>query len=228
MPEDGCPVRLKSFKFELEEEKTMSEKQPTIGEKIKRRREMLGYSLRKVAELTGLSASFLSQVELNRNSMSLSSLHATAAALDVPLIYFLDDKVPGRDFTGGENDNQNIAVMGDEYNKIVRKDERNQLIMQKSGVTYELMVPSMNRKMVAFQRSLSPGFEHPVRRVLKEPTEEFVYVVSGSLFVELTTGKYCLNEGDSMYFDGYELLGFECASTDEDAVWNTVITPSIF
>ena len=69
----------------------MFDEKNSIGEKIRKRRETMGYSLRKLAKMTDLSASFLSQVELKRNSLSLTSLHAIASALDVPMLYFLDE-----------------------------------------------------------------------------------------------------------------------------------------
>jgi transcriptional regulator with XRE-family HTH domain len=206
----------------------MITKQATIGEKIKRRRQTLGYSLRKLAKLTDLSASFLSQVELNQTSMSLASLHSVAAALEVPLLYFLEDKSPRIDSAEGSNNGQDHYINSAESDRIITKETRTKLIMQKSGVTYELLVPSMGRKMIAFQRCLSPGHDHPVSRVLKEPTEEFVYVISGDLLIELTTGNYVLHPEETMYFEGQDLLGFECASKNNDVVWLTVISPAIF
>ena len=47
----------------------------------------------------------------------------------------------------------------DGYNLVVTKENRNKLVMPKSGVTYELLVPRMGFKMVVFQRRLSPGFD---------------------------------------------------------------------
>jgi transcriptional regulator with XRE-family HTH domain len=202
----------------------------TIGEKIRKRRETLGYSLRELAKMTDLSASFISQVELNRNNLSLASLHAVAAALDVPLLYFLDEKTTSQDSFGIHKSKEDSTeeITQDRYYTVVTKDSRNQLTMKKSGVTYELLVPRMGYKMVVFQRQLSPGYDHEIKRVLKEPTEEFIYVLSGELLVELTTGQYVLYPEDSMYFDGRDLLRFECHSSDQDVVWITAITPSIF
>jgi transcriptional regulator with XRE-family HTH domain len=202
----------------------------TIGEKIRRRRETLGYSLRDLAKLTDLSASFLSQVELNRNNLSLASLHAVAGALDVPLLYFLDENTTDQNSFGIQKErNGSTQEPGlERLYTVVTKETRNKLIMQKSGVTYELLVPRIGYKMIVFQRQLSPGHDHDIKRVLKEPTEEFIYLLSGELLVELTTGQYVLHPEDSLYFDGRDILRFECHSKDQDAVWLTVITPSIF
>ena len=146
------------------------------------------------------------------------------------MLYFLDEdrnkrasaKGDGRVVEGQQNSNE------DSYNLVVTRENRNKLVMQKSGVTYELLVPRMGYKMVVFQRSLAPGFDHTISRVLKEPTEEFVYVLKGELLVELTSGQYVLRAEDSMYFEGRDLLRFECHSKNENVVWIAAITPSIF
>lgn len=194
----------------------------TLGEKIKRRRETMGYSLRKLSKLTGLSASFLSQVELNKTNISLTSLQTVSAALEVPLLFFLENKIPPMP----ENDEKR-GGMDELEDRVITKENRTRLMIKKPGVEYELLVPGMGHKMVAFERSLAPGCEHPIRRVLKERTEELIYVLSGKLLVELTTGQYYLNPEDTIYFEGQEIVKFQCISTDEDAVWITVITPSI-
>ncbi len=196
----------------------------SLGEKIKRRRETMGYSLRKLSKLTGLSASFLSQVELNKTNISLSSLQTVSAALEVPLLFFLENKIPPMPV---RKEDENATGLTELEDRVITKEARTSLMIKKSGVEYELLVPGMGHKMVAFERRLSPGHEHPIRRVLKERTEELVYVLSGKLLVELTTGQYTLNPEDTIYFEGHEILRFECASQDEDAVWITVITPSI-
>jgi transcriptional regulator with XRE-family HTH domain len=208
----------------------MFDEKNNIGEKIRKRRETMGYSLRKLAKMTNLSASFLSQVELNRNSLSLTSLHSIASALDVPMLYFLDES-RSRKSSNQQDSTQpstKTETVEDGYNLEVTKENRNKLVMPKSGVTYELLVPRMGYKMVVFQRRLSPGFDHTISRVLKEPTEEFIYVLNGELLVELTSGSYILRAEDSMYFEGRDLLRFECHSTDEDVVWIAAISPSIF
>jgi uncharacterized cupin superfamily protein len=81
--------------------------------------------------------------------------------------------------------------------------------------------------MEAFLGQLSPGTGNVARR-LRKPTEELIYVLSGALLVELETGSYVLNSGDSIYFEGEMLRKLECASQNEDASWISVITPAVF
>ncbi len=64
-----------------------------LGERIRQRRKELGFSLRKLGARTGLTASFLSQVEHNQSSPSITSLQRIATALEVPVIALFDGRV---------------------------------------------------------------------------------------------------------------------------------------
>ena len=62
-----------------------------MGSRIRRRRGERGLTLAAVAELTGLNIGYLSQVENDKASPSLETLAALAAAMDVPIAWFLLD-----------------------------------------------------------------------------------------------------------------------------------------
>ena len=63
-----------------------------VGKRIRQRRMEKGFNLRQLAEKTGVSASFLSQVEHGKVNVSLGSLQNISEALDVPLLYFVKEK----------------------------------------------------------------------------------------------------------------------------------------
>jgi quercetin dioxygenase-like cupin family protein len=63
---------------------------------------------------------------------------------------------------------------------------------------------------------------------LREPTEEFIYVLSGDLIIGLEEREYTLHAGDSICFKGEKLVKLECAGDDRDAIWISVITPPVF
>lgn len=65
-----------------------------VGERIRQRRKKLGYSLRQLGARTNLTASFLSQVENNQCSPSLTSLQRIATALEAPVYVLLDSTLP--------------------------------------------------------------------------------------------------------------------------------------
>ncbi|NMC54397.1 MAG: helix-turn-helix domain-containing protein [Chloroflexi bacterium] len=182
-------------------------------------------SLRKLAEMTGVTASFLSQVEHGKVNVSLTSLQNISEALNVPLRYFLDST--------GLTDEAEIEAAGAAreriaaYSPVVKVHERAQLFLPMTGAAYEMLVPSFGNKMVAFSGRLAPGTGNAARK-LREPTEEFLYLLSGNLLVGLNSGEYVLCPGESIYFKGDDLVQLSCHSEEEDAVWISVISPPVF
>ncbi|MCC6188751.1 MAG: helix-turn-helix transcriptional regulator [Anaerolineales bacterium] len=187
-----------------------------VGLRIKMRRQEAGLSLRELAGRTDLTASFLSQLERGRVSVSLGSLRRIAEGLGVQLLYFLQDE-------NGAAQHDNGAP---EYSPVVRAFQRRKLTLPNSQVTYEMLVPDFSGKMEAFYGRLAPGTGNVARR-LREPTEEFIHILSGVLKVGLVSGEYVLHPGDSIYFDGAAIVELSCASDDE-VLWLSVITPPLF
>ena len=79
----------------MSEPPPVSRKRPLVGGQIRRRRRDRGLTLSAVADLTGLNIGYLSQVENDKASPSLETLSALAAALDVPIAWFLLDSSIG-------------------------------------------------------------------------------------------------------------------------------------
>ncbi len=69
-------------------------RRPAVGAQIKRWRRERGQTLAAVAERSGLNIGYLSQIENDKASPSLSCLAAIGDALDVPIAWFLIDEVP--------------------------------------------------------------------------------------------------------------------------------------
>ncbi len=65
---------------------------PAVGRQIRRWRAERGLTLAKVAEASGLNVGYLSQIENDKASPSLSCLSALSSALDVPIAWFLADE----------------------------------------------------------------------------------------------------------------------------------------
>ncbi len=205
----------------------------SIGGRLKKQRHRLGFSLRELARRTDLTASFLSQVERGQANASLDSLRRISEALNVSMLYFLAE--PAEDATeeitpattsASPEPIKSNPTPPPRYNPVVRAHNRPQLTFPDSGISYELLVPTLSRKMEVIRGEIPPGMRNVVRR-LREPTEEFIYVLSGSLRVTLKDQVYILNPGDTIYFQGTDLLDLAAAS-DENAVWISVITPPVF
>ncbi|MCA2002182.1 MAG: XRE family transcriptional regulator [Chloroflexi bacterium] len=177
-----------------------------LGKRLNKRRTELNLSLRDLAEKTDLTASFLSQLERGIVNSSLKSLQKIADALNVPLLYFL-----------AENPSQS---------PVVRADSRSKLDLDDDRVSYELLTPDLTGKFEAVIGHIKSGCEN-IARPLNVETEEFIFVLEGSLTVGLKEREYILNEGDSIYFNGSDLVKLTSACETETR-WISVITPPVF
>jgi transcriptional regulator with XRE-family HTH domain len=175
-----------------------------IGGRIRLRRKEMGLSLRDLGEKTGVSASFLSQVENDQVSPSLNSLQSIASALQVPMFYFLDDTQGG---------------------SVVRAEERRTLYFANSKIGYDLLTPDFSRQMMSFIIRLEP-FARRIAMPLARPTEQWMHVINGRLQIIVGENTNYLDQGDTIYFDG-DLLKEFCSDSDEELVIICCITPPV-
>ena len=183
-----------------------------IGKRIHRRRVSLGLSLRELAKKTDLTASFISQLERGFTNASLNSLQKISDALNVPMLYFLAEPPSG--------------------SPIVRANNRPMIDLDDKRVAYELLTPDLTGQFEAVLGHIKNNSENIARRLSVE-TEEMIFVLEGSLIVKLTGGEYTLDPGDSIYFNGSQLLEIRCACEsgarqDSGTRWISVITPPVF
>jgi quercetin dioxygenase-like cupin family protein/DNA-binding XRE family transcriptional regulator len=195
--------------------------QDTLGKRVKNCRKQMSLSLRQLASKTSLTASFISQVEHDQTNPSIDSLRRIAEALGVSILYFLTDQREQHTFAHSR--------MGTLLKHVcaVRSNARPKLFLPVSGLTYELLSPDLARKMETILGRIEPGTGNVARR-LREPTEEFIFVLSGVLRVGLDNDEYDLQAGDSIYFEGNQMRKLECASPNQSAEWISVITPPVF
>jgi transcriptional regulator with XRE-family HTH domain len=176
-----------------------------IGQRIRDRRNELNMSLRDLGEKTELTASFLSQVENDLTSPSISSLQRIANALHIPMFAFLD------------SDSQTEQV--------VRRDARKTLSFPEPHLTYELLTNDLHRQMAAYMICLKAGERHKPQPLI-HPTEEVMYVLQGELTLVVGDRTYSLQPGDSIYYEGAQLRSFS-AGEKEDLRVLCVITPPV-
>ena len=69
-------------------------RRPAVGAQVKRWRLERGLTLAKVAERASLNIGYLSQIENDKASPSLTCLASIGEALDVPIAWFFIDEVP--------------------------------------------------------------------------------------------------------------------------------------
>lgn len=199
-----------------------------VGLRLKVQRKKTNLTLGELAEITGLTASFISQVERGKASVSLNSLHTLAEALGVPIWYFVSMEDEGH--AGVHESIESEKSSGNreqDYFPVVQPETRKQLLFPATGVKLELLVPCLGQKMASFKGRLKPGKSHIATR-LRESTEEIIYVLAGALRLEFIDASFTIYPDESIYFAGEKLLKMTGVSEDEDTIWISVITPAVF
>ena len=157
----------------------------SLGATIRNCRKQAGLTLQEVAGRAELSISYLSQVERNLLTPSLSTLKRIADVLSIPAgqLMFAPDGNP-----------MPYSPLG-----IVRQHERKRLFFPSSDIRYELLTPDMRRKSSLLWLSAPPGSESGPPFV--HEGEDGVVVLTGALEVEVASMWHVLHAGDSIYFN---------------------------
>lgn len=159
----------------------------TFGKRLRSARKQFGWTLARLADLSGVSITTISRAERGQLALSYEKFSALGRALRMDMgSMFAEAGVPARPFAGPvlTRSGQGVVYRGLSF-------------------SYEFLGTSAVGKQM-----------HPVlgtvhaRRVegpddfARHPGEEFVYVLSGAIDVHFDNGeKIHLERGDSLYFD---------------------------
>jgi transcriptional regulator with XRE-family HTH domain len=156
---------------------------PGIGEKVRLLRRSRQITLQDLAEKTGLSIGYLSQVERDLSSPSVKALRDIATALGVNISWFFEAPESAR---------------AGERQFIVRVGGRRHLRFR-SGITDSLLTPSLNGQiellLSRFEAGASSGGEPYTHQ-----GEEAGIVIRGQLELWIGADRFLLAEGDSFNF----------------------------
>jgi transcriptional regulator with XRE-family HTH domain len=151
------------------------------GKRLRILREEQEWTLRELAERTGLSVSLISQLERGVTSPSLQSVRRLADALQVSIFQLLAADTRGYSY--------------------VPADRRRKLVLQHGEISYELLSPDTKRRLEVWLGTLSPGVTSG-----EEPSvhasEEFILVLSGQMEIEIGDQRQVLGPGDAIQYDG--------------------------
>lgn len=150
-----------------------------IGSQIRELRRRRGWTLSQLAERSGLSISFLSQVERGLSSLSISSLSAIADALDVPL--------------------SNFFMITYNPSVVTRAQNHGHFKIERSEIAYSALSGPLKSKMLEpLLVEVPPGYEGTPP--FAHRGEEFAYVLEGSITLTIQGKDYRLEPGDSIHF----------------------------
>jgi transcriptional regulator with XRE-family HTH domain len=194
-----------------------------LGAKLKEIRRGQGVTLQQIADQTGLSKSFISQIETGSANPSIASLKKITDVLSVPL---------GALFTNADNGSGISSIggaaagveRGDEV-RVVRRDRRKMLVEPgKKGRMY-LLTPDLQRKLEVILGEEEPG--NADEEWYSHVGEERGFVLEGRYEVSVGDQVFVLEAGDSIYYPSHlphktRVLGDQPVKT----IW--VITPPSF
>lgn len=148
-----------------------------LGVRIRTRRKAIGFSLSDLSLRTGLSRSFISQVERGLTKPSIDSLRMLSAALGVPISKLL------------QNENAKSQV--------VRQGEGRILFNDSTGLRYKLLSPDIQRQVMMLMTEIDPS-QVTASKPLGHPGEECALIIEGDVMIEFEEGSVELHEGDSI------------------------------
>ena len=146
--------------------------------KIRVLRKQRDLTLKELSEKTGLSISFLSQVERGSTSLAITSLKKIADALEVPITDFFENE-----------ENKNFVVKL-ESQKPFRIEGSNAEYIRLGGNFY-------GRSLEPLIVTLEPLFEGDV---FSHPGEEFYYILEGAVIFNVDGKEYLVKAGESIHF----------------------------
>ncbi len=152
----------------------------SIGSRIRTIRMMRDMSSTQLAQAAGVSCGLISQLELDRANPSIDTLRKIAVALSSPIAAFFDE--------------------GPTNGVVVRKGERKTLRVPRSGLTYQLLTPDLNRQIEFILIELAPG-QGGAREPFGHPGEESALVLEGELHVWIGAEEHVLGAGDAISFN---------------------------
>lgn len=162
-----------------------------LGRRLRMSRRRLGLTLDAVSGRTGLSKSFLSQVEAGRANPTLESLHRLAEAVETPLSVLLAG--PGPAGGGGAVRAPGALALGTTYRPA--RDCGHWAAGE--GRTYPLTAPGARR----FETVLVEGTAAHHALATSHPGEELCHVLAGRLRAEVGGERFALAAGDSLHYD---------------------------
>ncbi len=115
-----------------------------LGRQVRELRNAKGVTLQTLADKTGLSVGYLSQIERGRSQLSVANLMQIAAALDVHLNWFFQNPNDAR---------------AEERDIVVRGRNRRRIRISGAGLTEELLLPSLAGPLEVLMSVIEPGGE---------------------------------------------------------------------
>ena len=180
-----------------------------IGPRLREARQRRGLTIDQLAQATGLTKGFLSQVERDLANTSVASLLRICEVLGLRVGELFDDEPEGP--------------------ALVRAADRPALEFGGIGATDHLLTPRSNRAIQVIHARVEPGGNSGGPGGYPTPTDaQFVHVLKGEFELTVDGQAFRMKPGDSLTFTGREPRSWRNPSPTRAAEVLWMMTPSLF
>lgn len=201
-----------------------------LGKRIRSERQQRQWTLEQFSEKTGLSKSFLSQIERGKAEPSITSLKKIAAQFGYSVVNLFPNGQGADDSWGYNHHPAGYMLNIDSYIKdvaVVRAEKRKRIALPGSNVVYDLMTPDMKRKLEVMYMRVSRGENSGKEPMLDSPGEKLCIVVKGALELQVGGEVYHLEQGDTLYYPAHVPHSWRAIDGDSiEVIW--ILTPPSF
>jgi transcriptional regulator with XRE-family HTH domain len=155
----------------------------SIGPKLRDLRQQKNLSLKQLAERSGVSAAAIHKIERNNMVPTITTLMRLATALNRSVAWFV-----------AEDEHEDRAAA------LIRARDRRPVFTSKSGLQLEGISGPYGRFLIAGALArVEPGASSG-KAPMEHLGEELVYVLEGSIEVQVAGEDFVLRRGDALHF----------------------------
>jgi transcriptional regulator with XRE-family HTH domain len=180
-----------------------------VGEDIRSLRKTRGMTLARLAAEVGRSVGWLSQIERGKTTPSVRDLGLLAERLEVNLSFFF----------------RSSSRAPEEQGLVMRVDDRPTIGSAESGLTEELLSPTLSGSFEMIRSVFAPGSSSDGRRKARA-TEDGGVLLSGALTLIVGETELHLSPGDSFQFNQSEYAWRNDGVEPAVVIW--VISPPTY
>ena len=165
----------------------------TIGERIKTLRTGQGMTLAELGEKANLSTSYLSQIERDKTSPSLTTLETIAKSLNIGL--------------------RTLFETDDEAAFVLRARKETNTPTHRDPVVRQPLMPQIgNPEIEVYRITFNP--RSAPEQIEQFAGEEIIYVLNGELTISIGDERFVLTAGDSIHYDALLFHSWKNESSD--------------
>ena len=165
----------------------------TIGERIKTLRTGQGMTLAELGEKANLSTSYLSQIERDKTSPSLTTLETIAKSLNIGL--------------------RTLFETDDEAAFVLRARKETNTPTHRDPVVRQPLMPQIGNPEIEVYRITFHPRSAP-EQIEQFTGEEIIYMLDGELTISIGDERFVLTAGDSIHYDALLFHSWKNESSD--------------